>query len=57
MPFLLGPVLDLVLIAMLSRHRLVWLGLAATVACLLTLLVEPPGHAAGIAMDFVGGTR
>ena len=57
MPFLLGPVLDLVLIAMLSRHRLVWLGLAVTVACLLTLLVEPPGYAAGIAMDFIGGTR
>ena len=57
MPFLLGPVLDLVLIAMLSRHRLVWLGLAATVACLLTLLVDPPGHAARSAVDFVGGVR
>ncbi len=57
MPFLLGPVLDLILIAMLSRHRLVWLGLAATAACLLTLLVEPPGHAASSAADFIGGTR
>ena len=57
MPFLLGPVLDLILIAMLSRHRLVWLGMAVTVACLLTLLVEPPGHAARSAVDFVGGTR
>jgi hypothetical protein len=57
MPILLGPVLDLILIAMLSRHRLVWLGLAVTVACLLTVLVEPPGHAARSAVDFIGGTR
>jgi hypothetical protein len=57
MPLLLGPVLDLILIAMLSRHRLVWLGLAVTAACLLSLLVEPPGQAAGSAMDFIGGTR
>ena len=57
MPLLLGPVLDLVLIAALSRHRLVWLGLAVMVACLLTLLVEPPGHAAPSAADFIGGTR
>jgi len=35
----------------------VWLGLAATAACLLTLLVEPPGHAASSAADFIGGTR
>ena len=53
----LGPVLDLLFIAMLSRHRIVWLVLALTVACAFSLFGEAAGHAAPGPAQLLGGSR
>jgi hypothetical protein len=53
----LGPVLDLLFIAMLSRHRMVWLALALTLACAFSLYGGMSGHTAPAAMELLGGSR
>jgi hypothetical protein len=53
----LGPVLDLLFIAMLSRHRMVWLGLALTVACAFSLYAGISGQIAPASMQLLGGSR
>ena len=54
---ILGPVLDLLFIAMLSRHRTVWLALALTVACTFSLYGGMADHAAPGSVQLLGGTR
>ena len=54
---ILGPVLDLLFIAMLPRHRTVWLALALTVACTFSLYGGMSGQAAPASMELLGGSR
>jgi hypothetical protein len=53
----LGPVLDLLFIAMLSRHRMVWLALALSVACAFSLYGGLSGQTAATSMELLGGSR
>jgi hypothetical protein len=53
----LGPVLDLLFFAMLSRHRMAWLALALTVACAFSLYGGMAGHAASASIELLGGSR
>ena len=53
----LGPVLDLLFIAMLSRHRMVWLALTLTVTCAFSLFGEAAGHTAPGPAQLLGGSR
>ena len=53
----LGPVLDLLFIAMLSRHRIIWLALALTVACAFSLYGGMASHGAPTSVELLGGSR
>jgi hypothetical protein len=53
----LGPVLDLLFIALLSRHRVFWLALALTVACGLSLFTDVSGQGVPAAARLLGGSR
>jgi hypothetical protein len=54
---ILGPVLDLLFIAMLSRHRTVWLALALTVACTFSLFGGTADQGAPASIELLGGSR
>jgi hypothetical protein len=53
----LGPALDLLFIALLSRHRTFWLALAVTVACGLSLFGDLAGNGVITAAPLLGGSR
>jgi hypothetical protein len=53
----LGPALDLLFIALLSRHRTFWLALAVTVACGLSLFGDLAGNGVTTAAPLLGGSR
>jgi hypothetical protein len=53
----LGPALDLLFIALLSRHRTFWLALAATVACGLSLFGDLAGNGVTNPAPLLGGSR
>jgi hypothetical protein len=53
----LGPALDLLFIALLSRHRTFWLALAVTVACGLSLFGDLAGNVVITAAPLLGGSR
>jgi hypothetical protein len=53
----LGPVLDLLFIAMLSRHRMVWLALALTVSCAFSFYAGMSGQTVPASIELLGGSR
>jgi hypothetical protein len=53
----LGPALDLLFIALLSRHRMFWLAMAVTVACGLSLFGDVVGNGTPAAAQLLGGSR